>query len=87
MIPSINRYERRDYLEEISKREKLRKIVGFLALMVLTLGVVFLLWDLFTFPVLEAAPVIDDQYICANLEKYDIDGMEAEVIRYCAQHL
>lgn len=79
MIPSISRYERRK-----KEPSNARKIVGFLALLVLTLGVVLLLWDLFTLPVIEAAPVVDDQYICSHLEEFDIEGMEAEVIRYCA---
>lgn len=88
---SISPYERRDqqpdYLEEMSRREKLRRIVGILILIVLTLGVIFLLWDLFTFPSVQAAPVVDDQYICTHLEEYSIDGQEAEIIRYCAKHL
>lgn len=75
--PSFYNYDRRDFLKDVSRRERIQTFTGFLVLIVLTLGIVFLLWELFTFPVIEAAPVVDDQYICENLEEYDIDGMEA----------
>lgn len=85
-MTSIHPYERRDYSQGVERRRGIRKIVGFLVLIVLTLGAVFVLYDLFTFPVIEAAPIVDDQYICANLEKYDIEGTEAEVLKYCAKY-
>lgn len=61
-------------------------MLGFLILIVLTLGVLFLIADLFTFPEVQAAPVVDDKYICDSLENYDIRGMEEAVLKYCAKY-
>lgn len=81
MSPSIFSYEKRP------KKDKYA-VVEWLFLIVITVGAVLFVWDLMRFPEqAEGAPIVDDSYICSHLEEFDIDGQEAEIIRYCAENL
>lgn len=76
-----------DQPEELTRHEKIARFLGFLSMIVLTLGVVFLAWDYLRSPErAEAAPMerLDDRaYVCSH--QYAFGEHNVEVIgRYCA---
>lgn len=79
MSPSIFPHERRP------KKDKYA-VVEWLFLIALVIGAVLFIWDLVRFSEVEAAPVVDDVFLCGNLENYDIEGNEAEILAYCNRY-
>lgn len=77
MTPSISP---RDPTEELNKHEKIARILGFLAMIVLTLGVVFLAWDYLRSPE-KAEAHVDDTAICKDALMWFLK--EPSVSDYC----
>lgn len=84
---SISTYERRDsqpeYLTELNRRENIKNITGFLIMIVLTLGIVFVAYDLLHSPEkARAAAVVDDKAICMDSLTWFLKG-ETSIVDYC----
>lgn len=70
-----------DQPEELTRHEKIARFLGFLSMIVLTLGVVFLAWDYLRSPE-RAEAHVDDTAICKDALMYYLEGYEG-VGAYC----
>lgn len=82
-MSSLLTSEERRWLKRKQRRTEFHKVVGFLTLIALTLGAVFLVWDFLRSPEAEAAQHVDDSVLCADpltspseINEYCVDLMK-----------
>lgn len=81
--PSIFLHERRPKKDKYDQYD----VVEWLFLIVVVICGVMIAWDIVRSPKqAEGAPLVDDVFLCGNLENYDIEGKEGEILAYCSKY-